>query len=108
MKCRPVWQVQVDPTNMLDPDDGVVESSGVNTEPQQLPDVVGVVPSSFEDSVQEVNNQVLGDESEEGGCLPDNDNPETAASSQNKRNVTFPADSLVKGYLDPPDPWRNG
>lgn len=92
---------------MLDPDDGVVESSGVNTEPQQLPDVVGVVPSSFEDSVQEVNNQVLGDESEEGGCLPDNDNPEAAASSQNKRNVTFPADSLVKGYLDPPDPWRN-
>lgn len=93
---------------MLDPDDGVVESSGVNTEPQQLPDVVGVVPSSFEDSVQEVNNQVLGDESEEGGCLPDNDNPEAAALSQNKRNVTFPADSLVKGYLDPPDPWRNG
>lgn len=93
---------------MLDPDDGVVESSGVNTEPQQLPDVVGVVPSSFEDSVQEVNNQVLGDESEEGGCLPDNDNPEAAASSQNKRNVTFPADSLVIGYLDPPDPWRNG
>lgn len=92
---------------MLDPVDGVVERSGVNTEPQQLPDVVGVVPSSFEDSVQEVNNQVLGDESEEGGCLPDSDNPEISASSQNKRNVTFPADSLVKGYLDPPDPWRN-
>lgn len=92
---------------MLDPVDGVVERSGVNTEPQQLPDVVGVVPSSFEDSVQEVNNQVLGDESEEGVCLPDSDNPEISASSQNKRNVTFPADSLVKGYLDPPDPWRN-
>lgn len=24
-----------------------------------------------------------------------------------KRNVTFPGESLVAGYLEPPDPWRN-
>lgn len=25
-----------------------------------------------------------------------------------KRSVTFPGESLVAGYLEPPDPWKNG
>lgn len=92
---------------MSDTDDGVVETNGGNAETQQLPDVVGVVPSSFEDSVQEVNNQVLQDESEDGGCLPNNES-DLSLISLNKRSVTFPADSLVISYLEPPNPWKDG
>lgn len=30
-------------------------------------------------------------------------------SKKGKKNVFFPVDSkIVKGYLDPPDPWKNG
>ncbi|XP_062595456.1 protein phosphatase 1 regulatory subunit 37-like [Saccostrea cucullata] len=92
---------------MSDSENSATENIRENEEPQQLPDVVGVVPSSFEVSVQEVNNQDVQDESENRDCNTDNVKSEESTPCQLKRNVKFPADSLVKGYLDPPDPWRN-
>jgi hypothetical protein len=91
---------------MSDPDNGATEKEGENEESQQLPDVVDV-PTSSEDSVQEVNNQVGEGESKESS-LPDDSKSEDSAPEQPKRSVSFPRDTLIKGYLDPPNPWRNG
>ena len=78
---------------------------------------IGLKVDSPSTSEQEVNKQ-LGSENETTTTADvqiDTDNNTTKDDSNEnstkaeKRNVYFPVDgNIVKSYLEPPDPWKNG
>jgi len=54
-------------------------------------------------------NSDNGNVSENGSAVAVGDQDEQSSAKKDKRKVSFPVDAgIIKGYLDPPDPWKEG
>lgn len=71
----------------------------------ETPNITDMTLSSM---VQEVNNLSQNASAESSTEIKNDLVDDVTTKSPLKKNVSFPCESPIAGYLDPPDPWKNG